>query len=320
MEACKSIPDARVYVTQSTHKTMVAFRQGSMILIRDPRFAEVEASFGEALFTHTTTSPNYSIIASLDAGRMWADLDGDRICNGAWRIAEEIRRQLSEDAAIAHAFAVMQGDELLAGTEESSMALDATKITLYLKHRHVTGRQVNAMLLAEEDVQFNKFTNNTVLLMVTPGTTESAAAHLVVALRRLSERLAEGGNPAGQERRGLSAEVLEVDCIFRPDFDLRSAYFGQAPAGLSLRELSLAELSAELERVGEAGECTSAGFVIPYPPGFPILVPGQVLTAAAIRYLRDLDSREVHGMPNRDRLRVWLRSDGNAPGRATDPG
>jgi arginine decarboxylase len=39
----------------------------------------------------------------------------------------------------------------------------------------------------------------------------------------------------------------------------------------------------------------SANFVIPYPPGFPIMVPGQVLTPEAITFMRQLDVKEIHG-------------------------
>jgi arginine decarboxylase len=39
----------------------------------------------------------------------------------------------------------------------------------------------------------------------------------------------------------------------------------------------------------------SANFVIPYPPGFPIMVPGQVLTQETIDFMRKLDVKEIHG-------------------------
>jgi arginine decarboxylase len=39
----------------------------------------------------------------------------------------------------------------------------------------------------------------------------------------------------------------------------------------------------------------SAKFVIPYPPGFPIMVPGQVITQEVITFMRKLDVKEIHG-------------------------
>ena len=49
------------------------------------------------------------------------------------------------------------------------------------------------------------------------------------------------------------------------------------------------------ERLKDGPEMVSANFVIPYPPGFPIMVPGQVITADTITYMRKLDVKEIHG-------------------------
>jgi arginine decarboxylase len=81
MEVARRHPECRVYATQSTHKTLTAFRQGSMIHVSDPYFERAVATrFAEAHYTHSSTSPNYSILASLDVGRMQADLEGPTLC------------------------------------------------------------------------------------------------------------------------------------------------------------------------------------------------------------------------------------------------
>jgi arginine decarboxylase len=67
----------RVYATQSTHKTLTALRQGSMIHVYDQDFRHRnEDAFHEAYMTHTSTSPNYQILASLDVGRRQVELEG----------------------------------------------------------------------------------------------------------------------------------------------------------------------------------------------------------------------------------------------------
>jgi arginine decarboxylase len=48
----------------------------------------------------------------------------------------------------------------------------------------------------------------------------------------------------------------------------------------------------------------SANFVIPYPPGFPILVPGQVVTKETIDFMRKLDVKEIHGYDNAQGLKL----------------
>jgi arginine decarboxylase len=49
------------------------------------------------------------------------------------------------------------------------------------------------------------------------------------------------------------------------------------------------------ERLRNGPPLVSANFVIPYPPGFPIMVPGQVITPEAITFMRKLDVKEIHG-------------------------
>jgi arginine decarboxylase len=49
----------------------------------------------------------------------------------------------------------------------------------------------------------------------------------------------------------------------------------------------------------------SSGFIIPYPPGFPILVPGQVISAEILDFMRKLDVTEIHGYRAEFGLRVF---------------
>jgi arginine decarboxylase len=74
---------------------------------------------------------------------------------------------------------------------------------------------------------------------------------------------------------------------------MRSAFFG------AYREKQYGHLKLfgpEIDkRLKEGPEMVSANFVIPYPPGFPIMVPGQVINAETIEFMRKLDVKEIHG-------------------------
>jgi len=55
-------------------------------------------------------------------------------------------------------------------------------------------------------------------------------------------------------------------------------------------------MSPEIDkRIASGPPLVSAHFVIPYPPGFPIMVPGQVIKADTIEFMRKLDVKEIHG-------------------------
>ena len=85
----------RVYATHSTHKTLTALRQGSMIHVYDQDFEhKVEDTFHEAYMTHTSTSPNYQILASLDVGRRQVELEGYELVQKQLELAMILREQI----------------------------------------------------------------------------------------------------------------------------------------------------------------------------------------------------------------------------------
>ena len=85
----------RVYVTQSTHKTLTSLRQGSMIHVHDQDFQhKVSETFHEAYMTHTSTSPNYQILASLDVGRRQVELEGFELVKKQVEMAMVLREKV----------------------------------------------------------------------------------------------------------------------------------------------------------------------------------------------------------------------------------
>jgi len=75
--------------------------------------------------------------------------------------------------------------------------------------------------------------------------------------------------------------------------DMRRAFYGAYyPEGCEYVPINGAECD---KRLKEGPEMISANFVIPYPPGFPIMVPGQVVTKETIDFMRKLDVKEIHG-------------------------
>jgi arginine decarboxylase len=75
--------------------------------------------------------------------------------------------------------------------------------------------------------------------------------------------------------------------------DMRTAFFS-AYSAADCEYVPLFGAEAD-RRLNEGLEMVSANFVIPYPPGFPIMVPGQVLTKETIDFMRKLDVKEIHG-------------------------
>src|SRR5438046_4224621 len=103
----------RVYQTHSTHKSMSCLRQGSMVLVKDPDYHQVEEQFHEAVFTHASTSPNQQLIASLDVARRQMELEGFGLVTNAIEIALVIRREVNRHPLISKYFHMLGADGMI---------------------------------------------------------------------------------------------------------------------------------------------------------------------------------------------------------------
>jgi arginine decarboxylase len=197
---------------------------------------------------------------------------------------------------------------------EDEFALDVTRLTLVCGSAGFDGTQFKNLLAADYDIQLNKTSRNSVLLQTNINNTRSDIAQLIKVLveisRGIEKRLAEGGSPTQQVFAAL-VKSLMTDVPNLPNFsrffngfredpssitsegDMRSAFFGAyRESQCEHLKLSSPEIDKRLE---EGPELVSANFVIPYPPGFPIMVPGQVINAETIEFMRKLDVKEIHG-------------------------
>ena len=341
-------PDARVrtYATQSTHKTLTALRQGSMIHVNDQDFkGEVEQAFHEAYMTHTSTSPNYQIIASLDVGRRQVELEGFEFVQRQVEAAMSMRRAIATHPLLKKYFKVLTaGDMIPEQYRESGISsyyspdqgwndiwecwasdefvLDATRVTLAVGGTGWDGDTFKTRILMDKyGIQINKTSRNTVLFMTNIGTTRSSVAYLIEVLVTIARELDDLLDDASKmEKRAFEHRVksLMVDLPPLPDFsrfhdafradavtpegDMRSAFF----LAYDEDNCDYLDLDGSLKAALEAGEeVVSASFIIPYPPGFPILVPGQVISPEILAFMRALDVNEIHGYRPDLGLRVF---------------
>jgi len=197
---------------------------------------------------------------------------------------------------------------------EDEFALDVTRLTLVCGSAGFDGTQFKNMLAADYDIQLNKTSRNSVLLQTNINNTRSDIAQLIKVLVEISQgiekRLADGGS-AAQQAFAARAKSLMTDVPNLPNFtcffsrfredtssitsegDMRSAFFA-AYREKQCEHINL--FSPEVDkRLKDGPELVSANFVIPYPPGFPIMVPGQVIDAETIGFMRKLDVKEIHG-------------------------
>lgn len=210
----------------------------------------------------------------------------------------------------------------LKSVQEDEFFLDPTRMTLVCGTAGYDGTQFKGLLASKYNIQLNKTSRNSILLQSNINNTRSDVALLVKVLLEISQdveaRLAEGEN----ERANFAARVksLMTDVPDLPNFsrfhdgyredphsvtlegDMRGAFF----AAYEEDDCEYLPLSSPKidERLKNGPELVSANFVIPYPPGFPIMVPGQVIAADTIGFMRKLDVKEIHGYNNARGLKL----------------
>lgn len=321
----------RVYATQSTHKTLTALRQGSMIHVYDQHFRSVTSAFNEAYMTHTSTSPNYQILASLDMGRRQVELEGYELVQRQVELAMTLRDAIAGHRLLQKYFRVLDASDLIPDQYRQSGAdqmlhsgptamdrawrtdefvLDPSRVTIEIGATGIDGDTFRRRQLMDRwGIQVNKTTRNTVLAMTNIGTTRTAVAHLMQALVGIAEEIEDRVRQMDSTERDIFEQRVHrlqhehpplpdfsrFHKAFRisshPDGDMRCAFFLSYDAKM-IEYLSAREIRARLK----AGNSTvSASFVTPYPPGFPILVPGQEISTAIIDFMEALDTKEIHG-------------------------
>jgi arginine decarboxylase len=325
----------RVYATQSTHKTLSSFRQGSMIHIWDEDFRrKTENTFLEAYMTHTSTSPNYQMLASLDIGRRQVQLEGFELVEKSIEMAMVLRAKITDNPQLSKYFDVLTVGDFIPNEyrqtglneyytqkegwnrmdeawEKDEFVLDPTKITLYIGKTGVDGDTFkNKYLMDKFNIQINKTSRNTVLFMTNIGTTRGSVTYLINALLKISDELDDeykSLNDKEKEIREKKIYSLTKEVPPLPDFSYFHNSFRAVPGvpGGNLREAFFLAYDEENYEYVPLNEClpsikngrtlVASTFVIPYPPGFPVLVPGQVISEEIINFMTALDVSEIHG-------------------------
>jgi arginine decarboxylase len=266
------------YATQSAHKTLSAFSQGALIHVNDPDLDD--HSFRENFNMHTSTSPMYSMIASLDVGRRQAVMEGYKLLQRTLALAAELREQIDSTGAF-HALSL---EELLPQEVKGDrIRLDPTKITIDISACGMTVDELRDELFNRFNITVEKSTFNTITLLLTIGTTRSKCSRLYDALRRIAH---ERRAPRRLYRAPVLPPFTQLHCL------PRDAYYSKGELVPLLDDNDQANPGL----IGRV--CCDQ--VVPYPPGIPVLVPGQEINETVIEFLvrtlRVHSKVELHGV------------------------
>lgn len=238
----------------SVHKLGGSMTGSSVLNVRaglvDPRHVQVVLSM------LTTTSTSYLLLASLDVARMELALNGRDRIDYAIRLSQRTRAQINE---IEGLYCV--GEEILQSS--ATFALDPTKLTICVKQLGIRGYDVEGILRETYNIEVEMSDLYNILCIVSWGDTQADADALVHALREIAKTYRNLAKPV----------TTEVSLPEMPKLAMspRDAFYAKT----------------EVVPIDEAIGRTIAEMIMVYPPGIPILLPGEVVTQGNINYIEE---------------------------------
>ncbi|MGB3508252.1 MAG: aminotransferase class I/II-fold pyridoxal phosphate-dependent enzyme [Microcoleaceae cyanobacterium] len=276
---------------QSTHKVLGAMTQASMLHIGSQRIDTHRLS--QALQMVQSSSPNYLLLASLDAARQQMALFGEQLMSQTLELANDARNRISqlpnfsvfdqEKRSFAPSLDLSTNErERLQFSKTDRRVfksyinpgfvfLDQTRLTVKVSDIGLSGYEADEILHQELGVTCELPSFRHLAFIISLGNTKADIDQLVNALVSLANQSCRNKfNQLPKQDRKIDHYPIDSSMLLSP----RDAFFAQKDD--LPREKSLGRISAEL--------------VCPYPPGIPVLMPGEIITQQHFEILEQVQA------------------------------
>lgn len=358
--------NSMIFATQSTHKLLAGLSQASQILVQDSQQQKLDRdAFNEAYLMHTSTSPQYSIIASCDvAAAMMEQPGGTALVEESIAEALDFRRamrkideewgndwwfkvwgpdDLSEEGIEERDSWMLKADERWHGfgdVSEGFNMLDPIKATIITPGLDVGGdfaddigipAAIVTKYLVEHGVIVEKCGLYSFFIMFTIGITKGRWNSLVAALQQFKDDY-DKNQPLWRvlpdfvhkfplyERIGLKDLCTQIHNVYKQNDVARlttEMYLSPMIPAMRPADAFAKMAHREIERVklDDLDGRITAVLLTPYPPGIPLLIPGECFNKTIIRYLkfaRDFNNKfpgfetDIHGLVKREDGRYYV--------------
>jgi arginine/lysine/ornithine decarboxylase len=249
------------FVVQSTHKVLSAMTQASMLHVQGSRVDRDRIT--QSLQLLQSTSPSYLLLASLDAARQQMAVQGEALMTQTLKLSRLAQRTLQSIAKLG----VLEFDKPSPGFT----ALDATRLTLNIANLGVSGFVIDDWLRQQRGViaEYPSLRHLTFILSL--GNTRQDIQLLIDACQDLTT--------FSQSSQGLILRRLQ--CLSRQWQQFGTSKLVMTPRQAFDAQTQVLPVEAAIAQI-------SAELICPYPPGIPVLLPGERITSAAIGYLQQV--------------------------------
>lgn len=246
---------------QSTHKILSAISQGSVLHLNSELLNVNKVRAVVSMLQ--TTSPNYLTLASMDLARFQVVTKGEKMLDKVIKLANKAREQINR-LELFKCFTRKQ-------IQKNNYDLDVTKLTIDVTATNMSGYKVEEILSKEYNIQVDCADEFNLIAIMGIGSTKGDVTALVNALADIEKRYRKRTESVREE---LSIPSLSTELVMTP------------------REVFL---NAKTKRipVSKAAGHIAAQTLTPYPPGIPVLIPGERITPEICDYISNLAARKI---------------------------
>jgi arginine decarboxylase len=247
----------------STHKMLSALSQCAMLHQKGDRVRIDRLKAVLKMFL--STSPNLPLVASLDVARKQMATEGTELLARTIALAEQTRKRINRVEGL-YCF----GDEMRG--RKGVFDIDPTKVAVTVKGLGYTGYEASEILRHRYNIQVELADLFNVVALFTIGTTADAADRLATAFEEMArdDRPVDMYAPSGILEQRLGRGNYRLPKI--------------PPMRMLPRDAFLAD--TEFVKFRESKGRICAETISPYPPGIPVIAPGEEITSELIDYLR----------------------------------
>ncbi|MBX7279612.1 aminotransferase class I/II-fold pyridoxal phosphate-dependent enzyme [Clostridium chauvoei] len=246
---------------QSTHKIIGSLTQGSLLHVKskyiDPKRVK------QILNLLQTTSPSYILMASLDTARRQIAINGSTLLDKTIELCKYTRNEINKIPGF-YSF----GEEILG--KPGCYSFDSTKLTISSRELGITGFELDMILSNKYHIQMELSDFYNVLAVGSFGDTREGMERLLKALKEISKEY--------YGKKPYIPDFLDIPSIAPKVINPREAFYSDK-ISTPLKE-SIGKISGE--------------FLLAYPPGIPLLCPGEKINEEIVNYVEDLKRANLY--------------------------
>ncbi|MFK2825514.1 aminotransferase class I/II-fold pyridoxal phosphate-dependent enzyme [Bacillus sp. B190/17] len=245
-------------VVQSTHKMLTAMTMASMLHVKGNRVSRERLA--QVLGMIQSTSPSYPLLASLDLARRYLVTEGRTHLKETVKRLETRRKGLSNE---------LKALSIWEGSKEVHYR-DPLKWIISCNHEMISGYQL-LDLFYEQGCTAEISDPRNIVFLFSLNEEEDDIEKVVEAIKAIDGKLQQWSMMDSREK-GETVLFAEEGTLYKQEISLRDAFH------MPRKRVALEEAAGSL-----CGE-----MVLPYPPGIPLLTPGEEITSTHIQTIREL--------------------------------